>query len=74
MKPYRLTPAAARDLGEITDFIASDDPAAADRLIDAIQEKCQALAEMPGMGRPREEFAPNLRKRARRQIHHFLQA
>jgi len=61
MKPYRLTPEAARDLDEITDFIAADDPPAADRLIDTIQEKCQALAEMPGMGRPREEFAPNLR-------------
>jgi len=61
MKRYRLTPEAAKDLDEITDFIAADDPTAADRLFDSIQAKCQALAEMPGMGRGREEFAPNLR-------------
>ncbi len=61
MKRYRLTPVAAKDLDEITDYIAAYDPAAADRLSDRIQEKCPALAEMPGMGRGREEFAQNLR-------------
>jgi toxin ParE1/3/4 len=61
MRRYRLTPEAANDLDEITDYIASDNPTAAARLIDAIQEKCQALAEIPGMGRGREELAPDLR-------------
>ena len=61
MKRYRLTPEAENDLDEITDFIAADDPAVAHRLIDSIEAKCQALAEMPGMGRGREELAPNLR-------------
>jgi toxin ParE1/3/4 len=61
MKRFRLTPEAEKDLDEITDFIAADDPAAAYRLIDGIEAKCQALAEMPGMGRGREELAPDLR-------------
>lgn len=63
MKRYRLTPEAVKDLDEIeiTDSITADNPSAAGRLIDAIQAKCQALAEMPGMGRSREELAPNLR-------------
>jgi toxin ParE1/3/4 len=61
MSRYRLTPEARRDLDEITDFIAADNPAAAERLIDRIEERCRALAEMPGMGRAREELAPNLR-------------
>jgi toxin ParE1/3/4 len=61
MKRYRLTPEAEKDLDEITDFIAADDPVAANRLIDSIEQKCQALAEMPGVGRGREELAPNLR-------------
>ena len=60
MKRYRLTPEAAHDLDEITDFIAADNPRAAARLIDSLEEKCQALADMPGMGRSREELAPNL--------------
>jgi toxin ParE1/3/4 len=61
MKRFRLTPEAEKDLDEITDFIEADDPAAAYRLIDGIEAKCQALAEMPGMGRGREELAPDLR-------------
>jgi len=60
MKRYRLTPEAARDLNEITRFIAGDNPRAVLRLIDNIEKKCQAVAEMPGIGRPREELAPNL--------------
>jgi toxin ParE1/3/4 len=51
VKPFRLTPQAEKDLDEITDFIAPDDPAAANRFIDRIEAKCRALAEMPGMGR-----------------------
>jgi toxin ParE1/3/4 len=61
MKRYRLTPEAEKDLDEITNFIAAGARAAANRLIDGIEAKCQALAEMPGTGRGREELAPNLR-------------
>jgi toxin ParE1/3/4 len=61
VKRYRLTIEAEKDLDEITDFIAADNPKAALRLIDGIEARCQALADMPGMGRGREELAPNLR-------------
>ena len=61
MSRHRFTPEASRDLDEIADFIAEDDAPAAARVVDAIEEKCRALAAMPGMGRSREEFAPGLR-------------
>lgn len=61
MKRYHLTPEAARDLDEIASFIAEDNPPAALGLIDEIEKKCQAIAEMPGIGRMREELAPDLR-------------
>lgn len=60
MNRYRLAREAANDLEVITEFIAAENPRAADRLIDSIEEKCQALAEMPGIGRLREDLAPNL--------------
>ena len=34
---------------------------AADRVLGTIDQKCQALAEQPGMGQRRDEFAPGLR-------------
>ena len=61
MSRYRLTPRASQDLEAIADFIAEDDAAAAARVVNAIEEKCRAIAVMPGMGRGREEFAPGLR-------------
>jgi toxin ParE1/3/4 len=61
MKRYRLTPRAEKDLDEISDYIAADDPVAASRFIDKIEAKCQALAQSPGIGRTRAELGPNLR-------------
>jgi len=46
---------------EIGVRIAMDDPAAADRWFDLIEQKCQLLATMPGMGRDRKDLHPNLR-------------
>lgn len=31
------------------------------RLISSVEENCQALADMPGIGRNREALAPNFR-------------
>jgi len=61
MKRYRLTPEAENDLDEITGYIANDNPQAALRLLDRIQDRCQQLAEMPETGRIREELAEGLR-------------
>jgi toxin ParE1/3/4 len=61
MRRYRLTFEAERDLNEIADFVAARNPAAAQRLVNRMEARCKALAGMPGMGRPREELARNLR-------------
>ena len=57
----RLSPAAARDLEEIWLYVAADKPTAADHLIDALSDRCQALALNPHMGRRRDELRPGLR-------------
>lgn len=54
-------PEAEADLDEIWLYIAQDDPDAADRFLDFIEERCQLLAENPLMGRSRPELAPGLR-------------
>lgn len=60
MRTYQLSPAAERDLEEIEDFIAADDPAAAARVIDDIEAACELVATHPGVGRPRDEIAPGV--------------
>lgn len=54
-------PEAEADLDEIWLYIAQDDPDAADRFIDRIEERCRILAQNPLMGRSRAEMAPGLR-------------
>jgi toxin ParE1/3/4 len=60
--PYRLSPLAERDLEEIWFYVAEDaSPATADRLIDAIIDRFELLAEQPMMGRLRPEFGSGVR-------------
>lgn len=47
------TRACDADLLEISAYIASDNPIAADALIDTFDEKFQMLAEFPRLGRYR---------------------
>lgn len=54
-------PLAEADLEDIWWYIAQDDPAAADRLLDHIEERCQTLAQFPLMGVSREALLPSLR-------------
>jgi toxin ParE1/3/4 len=61
MKRYRLTRDASNDLGEIARYIAAENPAAAQELLDRIEDRCRSLAEMPEAGRLRGELAANLR-------------
>ncbi len=56
-----FSPRAEQDLTEVWDFIAQDDIDAADRVRDDIEQKCQTLADNPGMGRARDELALSLR-------------
>ena len=59
--PCRLSPLAERDLEEIWLYVAEDaSPATADRLIDAIVDRFDLLAEQPLMGRLRPEFGADV--------------
>ena len=55
------TSQAERDLVAIWSFVGERSPEAADRLLDMIDEKCNVIAQTPGMGRSREELGPGLR-------------
>ena len=60
--PWRLSPLAERDLEEIWLYVAEDaSPATADRLIDAIVERFDLLAEQPRVGGLRPEFGAGVR-------------
>jgi toxin ParE1/3/4 len=54
-------PQAEADLDEIWGYIAQDNPAAADKTLDRIEERCNVLAQFPLMGVSREELLPSLR-------------
>lgn len=49
------------DLIDIWLEIAKDDPAAADRVLDAVALRWQQLARHPGSGVAREDIAPGIR-------------
>jgi toxin ParE1/3/4 len=55
------SPQAKRDLIQIWVSIAEDNTEAADRLIDAFNEKLRLLAEWPNAGQARPELAQLLR-------------
>ena len=60
--PYRLSTLAEQDLDEIWSYVAEDaSPATGDRLIDAIIDRFELLAEQPRMGRLRPEFGEGVR-------------
>lgn len=59
--PVIRTPRAEEDLIAIWLNIASDNPPAADRQLDAFEEKFLALTTTPLMGAAREDIADGLR-------------
>lgn len=61
MPVIQRTARAEEDLIDIWIYIAQDNPAAADRLLDKIDSKILLLAEQPGLGPAREDIAPELR-------------
>lgn len=50
------TKRALRDLVDIWIYVAADSPAAADRLLETIDQSCQCLSQFPEMGRLRPEL------------------
>ena len=58
---FRFTPAAEADLAELMDYVALDNPVAALRLIDRIEQACRMLGERPLLGGAGPELAPQAR-------------
>lgn len=61
MKKVRLSDQAKEDLVGMWEYVARDNPSAADRLLEKLMKQAESLAENPGMGRLREEFRSVLR-------------
>jgi toxin ParE1/3/4 len=57
-------PIVESDLLEIWLYIAEDNPTAADKLLDSIDDACQLLAKSPNAGRARPELGPEVRSHA----------
>jgi toxin ParE1/3/4 len=55
------TRAAREDLIDIWTHIARDDPAAADRVLDRLDEVAAQLGDNPQMGPARDDIRPGLR-------------
>jgi toxin ParE1/3/4 len=57
----RFTQRAKRDVAEIGNYIARDDPGAAVRLLELIEQKCDLVGRYPELGPLRPDIAPDLR-------------
>ena len=58
MSRYRFTPQAEDDLFDIWNFIAQDNPEAANRVEEAVYQACDLLAEPPLAGSVRKDLTP----------------
>ncbi len=61
MKRAIISPEAQSDLDDIWEYIAKDNPPAADRLVDELHQQCTELAESPEHGKRRDELGVGLR-------------
>jgi toxin ParE1/3/4 len=59
--PIERTSRAEDDLIEIWLYVAHDNPAAADRLLDRIEARCQQLSALPFSGMARDDLQPEAR-------------
>jgi plasmid stabilization system protein ParE len=57
MRQPQYSRSARRDLDGIWDYIAADDPAAAERMLRRIDAQCQQLAASPDLGERWPEFS-----------------
>jgi plasmid stabilization system protein ParE len=56
MAVYLISPDAMEDLKDIRDFIALDNPTAADDVIDKLFDALEDLAQWPGQGHTRRDL------------------
>ncbi|MCB9946229.1 MAG: type II toxin-antitoxin system RelE/ParE family toxin [Rhodospirillaceae bacterium] len=61
MRRLIILPAARADLREVLRFIARDNPTAARRFVNRIEQKCRDLVLTPFAGRERNELKRALR-------------
>jgi len=61
MSSYSFSDQAVRDLDEICNYLAQDNPKAASMLFDAIRKKCKLIASFPKMGKNYHKLRSNLR-------------
>ena len=61
MGVIRRTPSSRQDYSEIWDYVAQDNPDAADALLRTLDSKPQLLSDFPHAGRDRSEVRPRLR-------------
>lgn len=57
MKGFLLAPEAFLDLESLSEYIARDNPDAADRVLDKLEAAFRKLATAPGMGHTRSDLA-----------------
>jgi toxin ParE1/3/4 len=57
----RLSRLARTDILDIWTYVAADNPAAADHVLERIERVLQSISEHPEMGRERSEIMPGLR-------------
>ena len=58
---FRLNDSVADDLDGVWNFIAADDPLAADAFIDELFDVFERLSQNPRIGRQRDDLSPGLR-------------
>jgi toxin ParE1/3/4 len=61
MYEIKRSPLLRDDLIEIWLYIAQDNPAAADRVLDKLEQKFSILAANPRIGRLRSDIGPDVR-------------
>ncbi|MDJ0555503.1 MAG: type II toxin-antitoxin system RelE/ParE family toxin [Microcoleaceae cyanobacterium MO_207.B10] len=61
MANYQFSEDAIKDINEICDALAKNNPRSASNLFDAIRQKCKLFANFPFMGKSYSQIRPNLR-------------
>jgi toxin ParE1/3/4 len=57
----RLSPEAEADITAIADYVATENPMAADHLVDRLHAQCHRLGSFPKLGASRDDVRPGLR-------------